>query len=602
MCSVPPGIPRRSALLVSCLVAPWWVAAAAALPATLAHKVEPRLLHASTAAPLDSVTAWIEFVDKGEQGPGDLARRLALAEASLSPRSRARRERAHVHPLVDYLDLPLEPAYLQALRDRGLRPYGASRWFNRVAVRAPGGVVAALAELPSVGHIRAVDVLRRSSDPASASPEWAAPSRATGVATVDYGLLASPIAQLNLPTVHDSGYTGTGILIGVLDEGFNYFDKHEALRDHVIPTAYQHDFYRGLETAQDTTDPTMVHGTWVLGVIAGRKFGTYVGSAYGADFALGRTEVRSFERQVEMVYWGMGVEWADSLGVDVINCSLGYTTFDPPDTSYTYADMDGHTTIITRAAEIAASKGILVVAAVGNDGDDVWHYLSAPSDADSLIAVGAVDASGAPASFSSYGPSYDGRIKPDLAAAGYQVWTCGTSGATNLYSLRDGTSFASPLIAGAAACLLQARPAWSPHDVIVALRAVAARKSAPDDRVGYGIPNVFRALDTTTVRPPAVTRLTLTASAANPVRFAHGPGRFSLAVPASLCNAAGSIRVRDALGRRVRDLWAGVVSCPALPLTWDGRDDDGRAVPTGLYLVDARVGSERVTLRLVGLR
>src|SRR5262249_27274806 len=239
MCSVLPGIPRRWASRVSWFLCPLWVTAAWALPAPLANKIEPGLLHAATAAPSDSVTAWVEFVDKGEQGPGDLARRLARAEASLSPRSRARRERAHVYPLVDYLDLPLEPGYLTALRGRGLDPYGASRWFNRVAVRAPGRAVTALAELPWVLRIRAGEVRRRSSEPIGAGADWVAPTRAAGVATVDYGLLASPIAQLNLPAVHDSGYTGAGILIGVLDEGFNYFDKHEALRDHIVPTAYQ---------------------------------------------------------------------------------------------------------------------------------------------------------------------------------------------------------------------------------------------------------------------------------------------------------------------------------------------------------------------------
>ena len=580
--------------------------ARAALPSPLASKVEPRLVRALEDAPEDTISAWIEFADKGEQGPFDLARRLDLAAQSISPRAKARRARAHAAS-VDYLDLPIEPAYLEALRSVGLAPYGASRWFNRVAVRAPARVVVDLARLPFVSRMAPVEVMRRSSVPEVERPAPARPTRSAGASIVGYGLMHDSITQLNLAAVHDSGYTGAGILVCVLDEGFNYFDKHEALRDHAIPTSHQRDFHRGLSTAQDTLDPSLVHGTWVLGVLAGRKPGTYVGAAYDADYALGRTEVRSFERHVEMVYWAQGAEWADSLGADVINTSLGYTEFQAPDPDYTYASMDGHTTIITRAAQIAASKGILVVAAVGNDGATAWHFLSAPSDAhgDSVIAVGAVDASGVPAAFSSYGPSFDGRIKPDLAARGVSVPTVDTSGDPQMYSIgRDGTSFATPLIAGVAACLLQARPSWSARDVILAMRGSASRKAAPDDRVGYGIPNALAALNDSGPNPPPpmAPGLSLRSSGHNPVVFEQGPARFTLSIPASRCGTQAEVQVRDAMGRKVRDVWSGMVSCPALPLTWSGTDDEGRAVPAGLYLVDARVGSERLTLRIVGLR
>jgi len=580
-------------------------AAHAALPGAVATKVEPRLLRDFDEAPDDTVSAWIEFADKGEQGPGDLARRLASANQALSPRARARRARAHVEG-ANYLDLPIEPAYLDALHARGLTPYGASRWFNRVAVRAPARDVVNLAALTFIQHLVPVETMRRSPDPEGDAPVAIPTRHATQTSSVSYGLTQDPVVQLNLAAVHDSGYTGAGILVCVLDEGFNYFDKHEALRDQVIPADHQRDFHRGLSSVQDTLDPTMVHGTWVLGLLAGRKFGTYVGSAYDAEYALARTEVRSFERPIEMVYWGQAAEWADSLGADVISTSLGYTTFDPPGPSYTYADMNGHTTIVTRAAEVAASKGILVVAAVGNDGANSWHYLSAPSDAhgDSVLAAGAVDGSGTPAAFSSYGPSSDGRVKPDLAARGTQVPTPATSGNPQLYSNRDGTSFSTPLIAGVAACILQARPTWSASDVARALKASASRKAAPDNRVGYGIPDALAVLSNPlpVPTPPSGTSLILRSSGANPVAFERGAARFTLTIPSASCGAKTTISVRDAFGRKVRGLWSGMVSCPALSMTWDGTDDDGRAVPAGLYLVDVRVGNERVTLRLVGLR
>jgi subtilisin family serine protease len=269
--------------------------------------------------------------------------------------------------------------------------------------------------------------------------------------------------------------------------------------------------------------------------------------------------------------------------------------------------MDGHTTIITRAAEIAASKGILVVAAVGNDGDNSWHFLSAPSDAngDSVVAAGAVDASGVPASFSSYGPSADGRIKPDLAARGVSVPHPNTSGSIGGYAdyrTQNGTSFSTPLIAGVATCLLGARPQATPREVIRAMRASASRKASPDVRVGYGVPNAATALALLAGGFAPTPRLAVSVAGPNPVLFARGPARFTVGVPLALCGARASVDVRDVMGRRIRRLWSGVVSCAPFPLTWDGLDDEGRATPAGLYLVDARVGSEHATLRLVGLR
>ena len=603
--------PRRVGLIVASLLALAGAAAAEPAPLSpeLARKLDTRLLPAVLAGGEEPVSVWLELADKGEQGPADLIARLQRAEASLTPRALARRLRAHVEPLVDYRDLPVHAPYVELLAARGLTPVGASRWLNRVAVRVPAGRLPEVASLSCVARIAPVERMHRSEDPPVESTGGAArearPLRATAV---DYGQTAQQLVQIGVPSLHDSGYTGAGVLICVLDEGFNWYDKHEALRDIPIPAGFTRDFVRGVESVQDTTGAGFRHGTAVLGVIAGRKIGTYVGAAYGADIALARTETTSSETPQEMVNWGMGAEWADSLGADIISSSLGYFDFDPGFPDYTYANMDGHTTVVSRAAEIAASKGILVVNSVGNEGATAWHFLIAPSDVhgDSVIAVGAVDAAGMPAGFSSFGPSPDGRVKPDVAARGVANPIVGTTGNWQAYSTASGTSFSQPLIAGLAACLMQARPVWTPRDVARAIRLTASRAANPDYRVGYGIANGGAALSydpTASVPPghPPAPRIRM--AGPNPVDGA-APARVWVSLtPGGLVAAAATVIVHDAQGRRIRSLWSGVLTSDSpVAVTWDGRDDGGREAGRGLYFITLEASGERSTIRLVLLR
>jgi len=573
-----------------------------------ASRIDPVLATAARLTPRDSFTVWVGFRDKGEAGPADLAALLKAAEAALTPRARARRLRAGVQPLVDERDLPVAPGYLEALVRSGCRPIAVSRWLDQAAIRLPGARVPEIAALPFVWLVAPVERVRRSPDPAGSEIPLArlAPARETGRAALDHGLMQRPLDQIGVPSVHGAGFTGKGVLVTVLDDGFNFFDKHEALRHLVIPASRQRDFVRGLQQVQDTTAVGMEHGTWVLGCLAGYLPGTYVGAAYGADFALARTEIDATETTQEMLYWQMGAEWADSLGADVISSSLAYTTFDGGIGSYTYADMDGHTTVVSRAAEIAASKGILVVNAVGNLGNDPWHYLMAPSDVDgdSLIAVGAVDLAGSPAAFSSYGPSADGRIKPDLAARGVAIPLVAATGNPQAYTSLSGTSFSTPQIAGLAACLMEARPGWTPRDVVRALRATASQASAPDNRVGYGIPNGAAVLCGAPAGPAGPSFLTLQRPGRNPVRFAEGAVHIHLGLAQGAATTARDavLEIHDSLGRTVGRPWSGVIPCGlGLTVTWDGRDRMGHHCGAGLYVVTLRSGSDRASLRLVCL-
>jgi subtilisin family serine protease len=575
--------------------------------------VDPRLI-AAAASP-ETVAVWLGLRDKGEAGPAELAAALARARASLTPRSLARRLRARVEPLVDYRDLPVHGPYLDSLVARGLAPFGAQRWLNQVAVRLPGARLPEVAALPFVDRVREVEPRFRSADPVGPpgpAPESPARASRTGLAgAIAYGLTAEPLAQLGLPAVHDSGYVGTGVLICVLDEGFNAHDTHEALRDVPFPPGFRRDFVEGDTIVTNLSDPVgFEHGTWVLGLLAGNRPGVYVGAAFGASYALGRTEVHASEHRIEMIYWGMGAEWADSIGADVISSSLGYSTFESPDPSYTYADMDGHTTIVSRAAEIAASKGILVVNAVGNEGNGPWGRLVAPADVDgdSLIAVGAVDASGTVADFSSRGPSADGRVKPDLAARGRWSPLVSPAGGPTAYEAQSGTSFAAPLVAGLAACLMQARPAWRPVDVSRALRGTASRACAPDNEIGYGIPDGLAALawDPASGDPPPCRRPAPAAEVLgpNPLR-ADGPAtrvRFTAGGFSSGPQAARA-RVYDVQGRIVRELWSGSLAHGQYAIVaWDGRGDDRRKAASGIYFVALEAGGQRAAARVALLR
>lgn len=601
---------RLNVLLVALLVAslaPASDAAASRRGLTLDPRLAPAL--AADAAP---VSVWVEFVDKGEQGPADLQRRLAIAERALTPECRARRVRARVTPLVDERDLPVDPAYLDALRARGLAPRGVSRWLNACAVEASGARLAAIAELGCVARLSPVPTARvRPTDPPAAREfvaKRAAPADAPLASPGFYGQTYTQLARLGIPALHDSGYVGTGIRIAVFDDGFNFYGKHTATRD--IDVFATRDFVRGGDDVQDTLQTgacgSLVyfsHGQWTLSCLGGNAPGVYVGPAYGASFALARTENDCIERAVEMTNWLLAAEWADSLGADLVSSSVGYYAFPDDGTSLTYDQLDGHTSVITRAAEIAAAKGIAVVNSAGNDGPSA-RTLDVPADAngDSVLAVGAIDSLGAIANFSSRGPTADGRIKPDVTAQGVRVLVASASGFPDSYVRNSGTSFSCPLVAGAVACMLQARPAWTPVEVLRAIRLSASCAMEPDNDYGWGSADASRATfggtggwchGDTDGGPHIVL------SSANPARIADGV-RVAFGVPEG--GDAFVVSVHDVTGRLVTTLARGTASSGSASLTWDGRDHDGRRVNSGLYFVSIKSGGRRATVRVALLR
>lgn len=612
-------------VLLAALAVTWLPtgAAAAVRSAEVLRKLDPRL-SAALAPDAAPIPVWIEFADKGEQGPADLAARLAEAESRLTDKARARRERAGLKPLVDYLDLPVEESYVRALADLGYATYGASRWFNRVAVHASGASLERLAALPFVARLEPVETARSAARPEPVDeavrlePGRERSFEAAAAHAYNYGQTYTQLLRLGVPAMHDSGYIGSGVFVCVLDEGFNYYRKHSATRNMIVPQSKTRDFIRGIQgvgAIQDTVDTPYYfqHGQWTLSTMGGNLPGVYLGPGFGATYALGRTEDSGSEKPIEMVYWGMGAEWADSIGCDIISSSLGYNLFpDSAGTDITYPMLDGHTTIVTRAAEIAASRGILVVNSAGNDGQSprVGYKIVAPADAngDSVLAVGAVDSAGVHAGFSSKGPTYDGRIKPDLSAQGVAALMASASGDPNLYIRNNGTSFSAPLVTGLAACLMQARPNWPATLIIRALRETANRASNPDTVYGYGVPNGLAALrwtpDTVVVPPIGSTDgVAFALGSANPARFRDGPLLLRLRLDSQLAAAAASVSAYDASGRLVRRIWSGPLQ-PGIemPVRWDGADGDGRAVRPGLYFLRLETAGRKQSLRVVSLR
>jgi subtilisin family serine protease len=275
----------------------------------------------------------------------------------------------------------------------------------------------------------------------------------------------------------------------------------------------------------------------------------------------------------------MGAEWADSLGADVISSSLGYFEFDSPYPSYTYADLDGQTTVVTKAALEAARRGITVVDANGNEGAMPWHFLIAPADADSIVACGAVDSFNVVTSFSSRGPTADGRIKPDVTGMGRAVVAPAFTSSTAFVRV-SGTSLSTPLVAGAAALVLSAHPTWGPFEVREALRETALNHAAPDNNIGWGLVQVEDAIAWTpsTTGVPGAGPAAGVALAAAPNPFRAGAGTVIRLAP----HGPSTLDAYDLKGRRVARVYAGASSMP-VTVRWDGRSSAGGRLPAGVY-------------------
>ena len=501
----------------------------------------------------------------------------------LSEKSIARRIRQQIP--ITVRDLPVNPAYVKALKEAGATVWYTSRWFNAAVVQATPEVLDQISNLPFVANRRSLNRIGQQ-ETAAVKKQTKSEAIQTGEAfslstEADYGRSFHQANMLGGLDLHKMGFKGEGMTIAVLDAGFPGVNTIPAF-EHL----YQNNQLQGSFdfVAKSTNVYTASnHGTAVLSTMAAYAPGKMIGTAYKANYLLLRTENAASEHNIEEINWLLGAEYADSAGADVINSSLGYHTFDAPSVSYTYQQIDGNTALVSKAADQAAAVGILVVVSAGNDGNSNWRYIAAPADGDSVLAVGAVDSLGVKASFSSFGPTADNRIKPDVVALGLNAYVLNASG--NLIK-SNGTSFAGPIMAGFATTLWQAYSSRTNIEMISLIRQIGSKARNPDNMVGYGIPNYK---NTVTALPDALEEQQVIV--VNPVR----ENQLMLHLGQKWLRQQVQIRVYDVAGRLV---WQEVISA-----------DKSNAVVTlkatqlkqGMYMCRLQAGALQTTVRFVKL-
>ena len=504
----------------------------------------------------DSIKIWIFFTDKGES-IGRISKLMAVSSHAFARRSA---RGAAVDNAA--LDRAVSDDYLAQIQPFIYRVDNHSRWLNAVSAYVNPANLDEVARLDCVREIRSVAVYRRPTEPISHEDDNL--DKPLAPYPPEYGPSWTQMNQIQVPALHTLGFKGAGVRILVMDTGFRI--DHPAFAQTNIEATY--DFVNNDDDVQDEGEVSaqQSHGTQTLSIIGANAPNLMLGVAYEATFLLAKTEVVATETIAEEDDWVAGIEWGEAHGCDVVSSSLGYTDW------YRYSDMDGNTAITTKAADIAASLGVIVVNSIGNDQRiSPQPTLIAPSDGDSVLAIGAVNSSGEITTFSSNGPSADGRIKPDLCA-----WGAGNTVANptnNELMTNSGTSFSCPLVAGTVALLLEAKPEWKYGEIFESLTSTATRANSPDSVFGYGIVRAFDALNYENYE------------ARNIVGISAYPNPFSTTVSFDFeVTPIGEVEVRiyTIAGEKVAALTR--ANGDPAPLTWNGKNQNGEEVADGVYI------------------
>ena len=442
---------------------------------------------------------WVKFTDKNDS-PYSIENPLDY----LSQRAIDRRV-AHGISIVEN-DLPVNPQYIQDVVETGVTLHNVQKWFNSITIITSDpslisiingfDFVVSVEKSTSTGSgmLNKTEKSYFANESYGDLPQANEKSTTSGL-SYDYGQAYNQIEMLNGIAMHDMGFDGEGMIIAIQDAGFMNVDSYEAFtylwdNGKILGT---HDF---VNPQNPDIFGSHTHGCSVLSTMGANISGQMVGTAPQASYWLLRSEDGDSEYLIEELNWVSAAAFADSVGADVINSSLGYTTFDDPSQDHTYDDMDGNTTPITIGGDIAVSKGMIVVNSAGNSGSGSWQYIGAPADGDSVFSIGAVDGNGFYASFSSTGPTADGRLKPNVVAQGSGSTII--NGWTGEITSGNGTSFSSPITAGMVACLWQALPEKRNLEIMELIEQSAHLFDDPNNQLGYGIPDYMSAYDVAT--------------------------------------------------------------------------------------------------------
>lgn len=514
---------------------------------------------------------WVGFSDKINCGVD-----LGASDAGLQLLSQRALDRRARHGIpLDSLDLPVPQPRIASVLSLGESEAGRpiqllhrSRWFNGIVIQIDTALVdsaAAASLLIDIAALEGVVETRscqwhKTETPLDLNPvlQWRAQQEHQS-GPEWYGMAWGQVQQLRLDLLHGIGHRGSGMLVGVLDSGFDRVDTNPAFsRAHADGRITVGGNFPAGGAASPWIYSENGHGAMVLSTMVGfldTPGGQhFLGTAPDAAYVLFRTEDVDWEHLVEEFHWVAAAERADSMGCDILNTSLGYSLFDNPDSDHDPSELDGDTFRITRASDIAATKGMLVLNSAGNSGNSAWQKITAPADGDSVIAVGAVDVFGQHASFSSYGPSADGRVKPDLCATGRDAAYVHPDG-----SIRtgNGTSFSSPILCGAAASLWSAHPEQPAWAIRRALLESASQWATPDTSLGFGVPDLWAAH--------------LSLGGQQPDSDAEAPALLIYPNPVPSATSQLQVVFKEPL----------LLSAPSTPLHWTVTDAVGRQIGEG---------------------
>ena len=485
----------------------------------------------------------------------------------LGPAAIKRRVKHNIFTATKY-DRNIKEEYIKEIEAVGAEIKNQSRWLNAVSLVVDINQIELIQKLPFVKKIEPVRQHKKKKATQSVDDQ------AFVNRYIDYGLSFNQIEQINCRIPHIAGYYGQGVRVLYIDTGFEL--NHEAYDS--LNLIGQYDFINNDQNAANETDQEILenqddHGTLCLSVMAGYAPGSLIGPAFKSEYLLAKTEIMAEEIQQEEDNYIAALEWGESLGADIACASLGYLDW------YSYEDLDGNTAATTKAIDIASELGVLCVNSAGNEGNDPWYHIITPADADSVLSVGAVDANDVIANFSSRGPTFDGRIKPEVCARGVSTY-CVRSNTENIYRNASGTSFSAPLAAGAAAVIMSANPEWTNMQVREAIMMTASQFNSPDNDYGHGILNTWAAINyqfTASVKGETFLPNAISVNNAYPNPF--NP-EISIKIDGLSNNQHVTVGVYDIYGKLVKYLHNQKTRQNILELTWNAE-----RLSSGIYLL-----------------